>query len=435
MNTSGFNESEIQQILGQIENKLVADTMNAENIMGRTLTVINGEVNKRSGGIMIGHDSKLESEYLGTYYNLDDILISLNDFLNNSKEESVSTFTEKGNIDLDQRVINHALSNFSSLYIEKLKKEQKEEMEKASQNGPDFYTVSRSDPNNDEVQRTGGLIVRHGMPLKEGQYVDEQLAAEIIKTGVIEIPSKVEIEQAVKSINKKPFISTFKKKFMNSELSERLKEIARKITEILIVPAMVISVSVPGLVSEKYLTDQFETPAIEQVVTNSFETSALEQGVADFSEPLSTITAVQDATHSLENGDIVELENGMTYDHNSQANDGISGEIGTTVRQSGDYTVDVIALTNPQTGEIIDYTDEYDGNLEDLLSINGLTMQDIENGNVTARYNVSEGQNPDLDRNNAAGWLTYDNHTYQDKGNIIQQALQNQELEQGGKTI
>ena len=127
---------------------------------------------------------------------------------------------------------------------------------------------------------------------------------------------------------------------------------------------------------------------------------------------------------------------GMHYDHNSQANDGISGEINANpYRNAGDYTVDVIALVNSATGDLIDYTAEPDGNLEDLLEANGYSMQDIENGTITARYNVSEGQNPNLD-GEPAGWVTYDSN-YQDKGNIIQQTkdAQNIDLEQGGKAI
>ena len=87
--------------------------------------------------------------------------------------------------------------------------------------------------------------------------------------------------------------------------------------------------------------------------------------------------------------------------------------------------------------DIIATSSEKGGNLEDLLLSNGYFHDDIESGKIQVRYNVSEGKNADLDRTNAAGWLSYDKDSYQAKENIINDMLDEHvsDKDQGGKSI
>lgn len=117
-------------------------------------------------------------------------------------------------------------------------------------------------------------------------------------------------------------------------------------------------------------------------------------------------------------GDVVQIDEGQVYTSTSQG--GAFGVVGETVRQSGDYTVDAIAVLD-KNGNILASFSDNSTNVQAELDKLGLTNEDINNGNVEIKYNVSEGVNPDLDRTNAAGWISYDSEGYTKSQNVFNQ--------------
>ena len=454
-----LTEKEIQDLLGSIDNRLESQEMRSNNIIGRTITVVNGEKSKQSGGIMISKSDDSFSDYLGIYYNLEDFLKALNEYISQPKEIS-GTFQRKGKIELEQKVVNEALKEFTSLYLQKLVREV----------GADFYVVSRSDSGENEVRRTGGIITPRDMPVKEGQYIDETtartIAAGVGMSAVIDDPiiggvptggffeeqpvDKDLVEEIARKIfEQEKQESTFRKRILLGELKKKISELTRRTVPFLLIPIISFSVNklmseyqapindpvVPGLeqdISDETLTDEgISLPS--KVVIDGDTADSLDFEVEDLSQ-----TEIEDVNHSLEIGDIVAMNDGDRYDLTAQAQDGVSGEIGSNpYREEGDYTVDVIAIIDSDTGNIIATTSEKGGNLEDLLLSNGYSHDDIESGKVQVRYNVSEGKNADLDRTNAAGWVSYDKDSYQSKENIINDMLKEQVNNncQGGKGI
>ena len=452
-----LTEKEIQDLLGSIDNRLESQEMRSNNIIGRTITVVNGEKSKQSGGIMISKSEDSFSDYLGTYYNLEDFLKALNEYISQPKEIS-GTFQRKGKIELDKKVVDEALRDFTSLYLQKKEREV----------GADFYVVSRSDTGENEVRRTGGIITPRDMPVKEGQYIDETtartIAAGVGMSAVIDEPiiggvptggffeeqpvDKDLVEEIARKIfEQEKQESTFRKRILLGELKKKISELTRRTVPFLLIP--IISFSVNKLMSEyqapindpvvpemeKDISDEnviVDSPS--KVAIDGYSTATFDFGVKD----LSQIETEDSSSHSLEIGDIVEMSDGDHYDFTAQAQDGVSGEIGSNpYREAGDYTVDVIAIIDSDTGNIIATTSEKGGNLEDLLLSNGYSHDDIESGKVQVRYNVSEGKNADLDRTNAAGWVSYDKDSYQSKENIINDMLKEQvnNNSQGGKGI
>ena len=451
-----LTEKEIQDLLGSIDNRLESQEMRSNNIIGRTITVVNGEKSKQSGGIMISKSEDSFSDYLGTYYNLEEFLQALNRYISQPKEIS-GTFQRKGKIELDKKVVDEALRDFTSLYLQKKEREI----------GADFYVVSRSDSGENEVRRTGGIITPRDMPVKEGQYIDETtartIAAGVGMSAVIDEPiiggvptggffeeqpvDKDLVEEIARKIfEQEKQESTFRKRILLGELKKKISELTRRTVPFLLIP--IISFSVNKLMSEyqapindpvvpemeKDISDEnviVDSPS--KVVIDGDSADSLDFEVEDLSQ-----TEIEDVNHSLEIGDIVAMNDGDRYDLTAQAQDGVSGEIGSNpYREEGDYTVDVIAIIDSDTGNIIATTSEKGGNLEDLLLSNGYSHDDIESGKVQVRYNVSEGKNADLDRTNAAGWVSYDKDSYQSKENIINDMLKEQvnNNSQGGKGI
>lgn len=450
-----LTDAELKEVLKRVQNKLEAARMQADNITGRTLTVDNSEGTKRSGGIMISKREDTESDYLGTYYSFEEFMVALNEFLDRKTSTMSGTFKRRGKLKVDQEAVDTALEEFTSLFVEKIIRERG--------NG-DFYAVSRSDRGSTDEKRTGGLVTPKGMVVEEGRYVDEATARAIADGVVDEVepvivppipdplgpPPEIEVEAGSdespvdpvidddKEDKDKPTLvqepreSTFKRRKVKEEEKNKFKELAAKVRKVLLIPliAFTISAGIPTDGRSDTITDMPTPPPIEQ------EDNDIDLAVDDiFIPPVPEIdteevtaedsVSTEETTSSdLEIGDIVEMKDGMTYDHTSQAQDGISGEIGANpYREAGDYTVDVIAILDGETGEIIATTHEAGSNLDDLLLAHGLSREDVESGKVQVRYNVSEGINADLDRAEAAGWVTYDAGTYQDKGNAVEDML------------
>lgn len=438
-----LTDEEIQQVLDRINDKLKTAAMKRDSITGRTITIVNSETTKRSGGIMVSKADDIESDYLGTFYSYEEFIEALTTFLSEKETSMSGTFHKKEKLKIDQDAVDTAIEEFTSLFVEKIERERKEG--KRQPNG-DFYTVSRKDKGSSEEKTSGGLITPKGMPVKEGQYIDEQTAKQIAREGIVSEPSspptippesdKEPTNEQEKDEEKKPapvlvqktMKSTFKRKKISKELKDKLMRIAKRAVTVLLIPLVALALKGCPIITDngKIPIIQPQPPEIAQVDENYIpeDDIIVDETQTNEEEPI-----------NLEIGDIVEMHDGDRYDHNSQASDDISGEIGANpYREAGDYTVDVIAILDSETNEIIATTQEENANLDDLLLSNGLSREDIESGKIKVRYNVSEGKNADLDRSEAAGWVTYDEDTYQDKGNVIEDMLNEniEKTEEGG---
>ena len=451
MNTRPLTEEEIRQILASVSNKLGASSMNVSNVQGRVISIVKDSESKQSGGIFMSKGDTDSTSYMGEFYNLEDFLKALNEFVGSVKKEQTSTFTKKGKVEVDKKVVDEAVHEFTSLIIRK---------KETKNNNADFYTVSRSNENSDIEKRSGGLITSQGKEVKEGKYIDEAAARQILssieipeeekvavippienkkeekkekkkeetiivpgpvsfrvtvdyKTPNMEVPTKKEVEEAVESIGKKtPKRSTFKVNKLHPSIKEKTKEYAKKLAPLLLIPILLIHQT--KLMGKKYPHKGPLPPRVNIEQT---------EDIPDIPIPDDKLPAKEmpkeEADHSLKIGDVVMMEKGIKYDHNSQADDKISGVIGENpYREEGEYTVDVIAILDAETNAIIGYTGKAGGSLDKLLEEHNLRMQDVESGKVRVRYNVSEGINKDLGRAEAAGWVTYKSDTYEKIGNV-----------------
>ncbi len=398
MDNTRLSDLEIQRIVSKVKNRLIAERMLAEHIEGRTITVVNDDINKVSGGIMISKKDATGDDYLGEYFNLEEFLTALDEFLESENEKESSPFERKGKLELDEEGLDDALVEFTSLFVEK----------QQSKNAG-FYGVSRSDENSKEVQQSGGVILPNGVEAKEGQYVDES-TIDAIFDSIIEVPTEEEIKDAVEKVKDQSEEKTeITRKKEDKPVMDKVKEYGKRIGGI-------VGITIALFIARPYIID-------DPTVLPPYEPNRIEQREDELAEMF------EEGNRDLEIGDVVELEDGVKYDHNSQADDGLSGVIGENdEREAGEYTVDVISI-HDEDGKVIAFTADKDGNLEQLLEENGYSMEDIENGKIKARYNVSEGRNEDLDRSEAAGWIDYDKDTYKDIGNVIH------DNELGGKSI
>ena len=398
MDNTRLSDLEIQRIVSKVKNRLIAERMLAEHIEGRTITVVNDDINKVSGGIMISKKDAAGDDYLGEYFNLEEFLIALDEFLESENEKESSPFERKGKLELDEEGLDDALVEFTSLFVEK----------QQSKNAG-FYGVSRSDENSKEVQQSGGVILPDGVEAKEGQYVDES-TIDAIFDSIIEVPTEEEIKDAVEKVKDQSEEKTeITRKKEDKPVMDKVKEYGKRIGGI-------VGITIALFIARPYIID-------DPTVLPPYEPNRIEQREDELAEMF------EEGNRDLEIGDVVELEDGVKYDHNSQADDGLSGVIGENdEREAGEYTVDVISI-HDEDGKLIAFTADKDGNLEQLLEENGYSMEDIENGKIKARYNVSEGRNEDLDRSEAAGYIDYDKDTYKDIGNVIH------DNELGGKSI
>ena len=400
--------NDVDKILDQVKDRLVAEDMDAKNVEGRVISVVNDEISKRSGGIMMSPNDEGASSYEGEYYSVDGLMTAINDYIEKENEKRTSGFERKGKVDLDKEAIDKAIHDASSLYVEQ---------QQTKGNGS-FYGVSRSDENSDEIKKAGGLITPEGVSVKEDQYISED-GARAIMDGLIEVPTEKEVVDAVKKIpEQEKEVSTVTRKRVSPEIIEKLKKYAKRATAIIGIALVLGGVSTT-------LVNDGEMPVNQQYkVEQTYEDEVP-------SDELSSMFEEEVGNNNLEIGDVVELNDGVSFDHNSQGDDGLTGVIGETEREAGDYTVDVISIMDSD-GNLIDYTSDKDGNLEKLLEENGYTMDDITSGKIAARYNVSEGMNEDLDRSEAAGWIDYNQDTYHDKGNVIQNNINDLN---GGKNL
>jgi hypothetical protein len=398
MDNTRLSDLEIQRIVSKVKNRFIAEIMLAEHIEGRTITVVNDDINKVSGGIMISKKDATGDDYLGEYFNLEEFLTALDEFLESENEKESSPFERKGKLELDEEGLDDALVEFTSLFVEK----------QQSKNAG-FYGVSRSDENSKEVQQSGGVILPNGVEAKEGQYVDES-TIDAIFDSIIEVPTEEEIKDAVEKVKDQSEEKTeITRKKEDKPVMDKVKEYGKRIGGI-------VGITIALFIARPYIID-------DPTVLPPYEPNRIEQREDELAEMF------EEGNRDLEIGDVVELEDGVKYDHNSQADDGLSGVIGENdEREAGEYTVDVISI-HDEDGKVIAFTADKDGNLEQLLEENGYSMEDIENGKIKARYNVSEGRNEDLDRSEAAGWIDYDKDTYKDIGNVIH------DNELGGKSI
>jgi hypothetical protein len=461
MNTRPLTEDEISQILAAINNKLAADTMNVSNVQGRTISIIKDGQIKKSGGIFVSHNEASNVSYKGIYYSLDDFLNAINNFIGSTKKEQTSTFTKKGKVEVDKEVVDEALHEFSSLYISK---------KNNSKNNADFYTVSRSNENSDSIKKTGGLITNKESNVKEGQYIDSAAAMKILSSikipeeeekavipiipvpkekeedipvivsildekgkenkpvitpipvkstnevvKGIEVPTKKEVEEALDRIpKKKSIITRFTKRKLEPTVKEKVKDYAKKITSALLITGITILLLHGRVGDYPFRKNKDLEPRktrIERVEETYYEPR--------IEKKISTIEKVKP---SLRIGDIVEMKDGIRYDHNSQADDGGYGIIGQNpYRQEGEYTVDVIAILDGETNDIIGYTSGLGDSLDKLLERNNLTMDDVNSGKVKVRYNVSLGRQSNTYSEHAeesAGWVTYNQEDYEIVGNM-----------------
>ncbi len=409
-----ITEEEFKQILKEVNNKLDLSTMNSERIEGRVITVVNQVLSKTSGGIMMSKKDHTAEDYQGTYYSEEDFLKGLVDLAN--QKIQTSHFQKVGKVQVDETAVNDALKKFSQLYVAA----KQTQLEKQ-----DFYTVSRSDENTTEINNAGGLITKKSdeKMVQEGRYIDEGYAQVVIdnvivvpaeepmpivpeKTKIIQEPTQEEVERAIENISQQPNFKTgFTKPRLSEKAKEKLKEVAQKFTKVLIIPMLAMSMPVTAVNVDDISPQSIdEGVPIVEVVNDIGDT--IDETVNDFG-----------GNNILEIGDVVQMNNGDSYDHNSQANDGISGQVGSNpYREEGLYTVDVIAVLDASTNEILGVVQEAGDSLDNALEQAGLTMEDVNSGKVVVRYNVDEGV--DLNRDAAAGWVTYDKNTYQDLLNI-----------------
>ena len=401
MSSKRLSNQEIQEILDRVNNKLHITNMNADNITGRTIEVINSDFRKKSGGIMISKKSDIGKDYIGTYYNLDDFLVALDNYVNEPSEIR-STFTKKDKLEIEEESLDIALKEYTNLTIEK-------------GNSNRFHVVSRSDKNEATSIRTGGLITPNGVSIKEGQYIEEE-AAKSISTEVVSHKEEESIEKIAESIRKQPeMTSTFTKKSLSEEAKKKMKKIAKRVATVVLIPVIALSLK-SGIAN----------------INNQPADSIIRDDTTAYS------IAMDEQDNTLKIGDITFLDDGVKYDYTSQG--GKSGVIGENpYRQSGDYTVDVIAILDGKTNELIATTSEKGGSLDELLLANGYTEEDIKNGTIKVRTNESQGINPDLDRTNAAGWIDYNPDTYQSEGNVFDDMFNDtentNEVSQGGINI
>ena len=401
MSSKRLSNQEIQEILDRVNNKLHITNMNADNITGRTIEVINSDFRKKSGGIMISKKSDIGKDYIGIYYNLDDFLVALDNYVNEPSEIR-STFTKKDKLEIEEESLDIALKEYTNLTIEK-------------GNSNRFHVVSRSDKNEATSIRTGGLITPNGVSIKEGQYIEEE-AAKSISTEVVSHKEEESIEKIAESIRKQPeMTSTFTKKSLSEEAKKKMKKIAKRVATVVLIPVIALSLK-SGIAN----------------INNQPADSIIRDDTTAYS------IAMDEQDNTLKIGDITFLDDGVKYDYTSQG--GKSGVIGENpYRQSGDYTVDVIAILDGKTNELIATTSEKGGSLDELLLANGYTEEDIKNGTIKVRTNESQGINPDLDRTNAAGWIDYNPDTYQSEGNVFDDMFNDtentNEVSQGGINI
>lgn len=463
MNTRPLTEEEISKILAAVNDKLAADAMDVSNVQGRVISIIKDGQVKKSGGIFVSHSEATNVSYKGIYYSLDEFLDAINNFLGSVKKEQTSTFTKKGKVEIDKKVVDSALHEFSSLYIKK-----KDTMN----NNAEFYNISRSNENSDSIKSTGGLITKQNSNVKEGQYIDSAAAMKILSSievpveeekAVIpiipvpkekeedipvivsildekekenkpvitpiptrikstnevikgmEVPTKEEVEEALKRIpKKKSIISRFTKRKIEPSVKKKVDDYAKKITTALLITGLTVLLfggRVNDLPFRKIKDQEPRKTRIERVNEIRYE-PITEMKVA----------STEKIKPSLRIGDIVNMKDGVRYDHNSQADDGGYGVIGENpYRQEGEYTVDVIAILDSESNDIIGYTSGLGDSLEGLLERNNLTMADVDSGKVKVRYNVSLGRQSNSYADHyeeSAGWVTYNQEDYEIVGNM-----------------
>ncbi len=125
------------------------------------------------------------------------------------------------------------------------------------------------------------------------------------------------------------------------------------------------------------------------------EVSSSEEEVSDYDKYHFSVPRI---------GDVVTLKDGQTYSASSTG--GKTGTIGDFYNDIC-YTIDTIAILDNDGNLLTSFSDSsksVGGELEKL----GMSLDDVNNGNVQIKYNVSAGINPDLSRENAAGWVAFD---------------------------
>lgn len=145
--------------------------------------------------------------------------------------------------------------------------------------------------------------------------------------------------------------------------------------------------------SEKEKWDQFESAISENA--DGGEVSSSEEEVSDYDKYHFSVPRI---------GDVVTLKDGQTYSASSTG--GKTGTIGDFYNDIC-YTIDTIAILDNDGNLLTSFSDSsksVGGELEKL----GMSLNDVNNGNVQIKYNVSAGINPDLSRENAAGWVAFD---------------------------
>ncbi len=101
-----LTDEEIQQILDRINDKLKTAAMKRDNITGRTITIVNSEITKRSSGIMVSQADNIESDYLGTFYSYEEFIEALTTFLSEKEASMSGTFYKKEKLKNPSIILN-----------------------------------------------------------------------------------------------------------------------------------------------------------------------------------------------------------------------------------------------------------------------------------------------------------------------------------------
>ena len=64
-----MNEREKKELLDRIKDRLIAEGMDISNVEGRVISIVNEELSKKSGGIMMSPKDEGSTSFEGVYYN------------------------------------------------------------------------------------------------------------------------------------------------------------------------------------------------------------------------------------------------------------------------------------------------------------------------------------------------------------------------------
>lgn len=244
----------------------------------------------------------------------------------------------------------------------------------------------------------------------------EKLKQIAIKNNLVDIDeySEEEIIEATRKMIEEPneFTSAYEQKSVGKRIKTFFKNHAKKIA----------TVTVGALAAFSLINcDNSFSNSSDNEITND-DLSNMKGSIQKASDEIPD--RVDDRSVNI--GDVITLQEGQVYDHNSQADDGINGVVATdSVREPGKYTIDTLALIDTETNDILSVTTKT--NLNALLDDAGVTLDDVLSGKVQIRANVNEGYS--LDRNAAAGWIDINPEKYNAISNVA-------DLEQakGGRT-